>query len=605
MKAIISIITLLFLSIAFFSCTDFLEEPKDVAGLTEDVVFSTIEDAEKVLAAAYSCPPWGFPTYEAGGAWSYGILNYFAPIAALSDEADVATKAVDFLHTRYHLGTLSADEIYPFTEDKWDMNWQVIRSGWLFYDNVDKVKDGTSKEYINRRKCEALGMIATKYYEMFKRYGGIPWVNHYLKVGEKESKTRLSVTATCDSICSLIDRAMEYLPNRNDPGEFGRINKVAMMTLKARTLLVSASPLFNPEDNASYYPIFGAQSLLKHDSYDKERWKKAADAAKLAIETAHSAGYALYNDPQKSPSENYKLSFTAFPEMKKDENGNLSAGNNKEIIWGTRVYPSYSYMEGSYRCRIYSKSNFVSGTAYCIPLQNFVDLYELKDGSVQPANFYSQKDPYSKLDARFDVTMFYHGKKAGTYILDMSPGGDNNPPSNGIAQNFTGYYLSKFFDASWVVGQAGAPESYWPYMRLAELYLIYAEALTEYDYNANKIEVLKYINLIRNRAGQPNLENSPQFADNQSYVREHVRNERAVELAFEEQRYFDLKRWKMGPDNIGGQMYGMSIGGTAKDPTFTKVTFEERVFTDKWYLYPIKKADIQLCNGELIQNPGW
>ena len=128
-------------------------------------------------------------------------------------------------------------------EDKWDFNWQVIRSGWLFYDNVDRVTDGTPKDYINKRKSEALGMIVTKYYEMFKRYGGLPWIDHYLRVGDFPPPVRLSVTATCDSICHLIDRAMEYLPDRNEPGEFGRINRIAMMMLKARTLLVSASPL--------------------------------------------------------------------------------------------------------------------------------------------------------------------------------------------------------------------------------------------------------------------------------------------------------------------------------------------------------------------------
>ena len=108
----------------------------------------------------------------------------------------------------------------------------MIRSGWLFYDNVDRVSDGTPSDYINRRKCEALGIIAIKYYEMFKRFGGLPWVNRYLKIGEEADRSRLSVTATCDSISSLIDRAVEYLPERNAPGDFGRINKTSMLMLK-------------------------------------------------------------------------------------------------------------------------------------------------------------------------------------------------------------------------------------------------------------------------------------------------------------------------------------------------------------------------------------
>jgi len=582
------------------SCSDFLEEPEDVAGLTEDVVFTTIEDAEKVLAAAYSCPPYGFVAMQYNAPWSYGILNYTATCASLCDEGDVATQSENFQNTRYNQGTLSADEIYPWTEDKWDFNWQVIRSGWLFFDNVDRVTDGTPQSYINKRKGEALGMIATKYYEMFKRYGGLPWVNHYIRNGETNPKTRLSVDASVDSLCALIDRAAALLPDRNDPGEFGRINKVAMMLLKARTLLFSASPLFNPENNLSYYPIFTADSLLKHKVYSKERWKDAADAAKAALDEGLAHGYALYNDPAKTPGENYKLAVTAFPE--ETESG---ASNNKEIIWGTRIFNSYAEGGGDYRIHIYSKSHFGSGMAYTIPLQNLVDMYELKDGSVQDDNFYLQTDPYSKLDARFNATMFYHNKKVGSFTLDMSDGGDNNPPSNGVAQNFTGYYLAKFFDEKWVVGQASAPKSYWPYMRFAELYLIYAEALNEYNYTANKAEIFTNINKIRTRAGQPNIQDCPGFLDNQEYVRERIKVEREIELAYEEQRYFDLKRWKMGPDYIGGHMYAIKVGGTASDPIYERVPFEERVFTDKWYLYPLKKSDVQLCNGLLIQNPGW
>lgn len=586
------------------SCLDYLEQPADVAGLSEDIVFSTIEDAEKILAAAYSCMPYGFVAMQANAPWSYGILNYTAPVSALGDESDVATQAENFLHTRYHLGQLTANEIYPFQEMKWDMDWQVIRSGWLFYDNVDRVSDGTSSDYINIRKGEALGIIAIKYYEMFIRLGGLPWVNRYLKIGEEADRSRLSVTATCDSISNLIDRAAEYLPLRNAPGDFGRINKVSMLMLKAKLLLFSASPLFNPSDNTSYYPSFAKQDLLKHDSYDKERWKKAADAAKIAIDAAHSAGYALYNKPDKTAAENYKLVFTSFPETK-NQGGNIVADNNKEIILPTRIFDNYEAGEGGYRHRIYSKSNFVSGMAYQIPLQNFVDMYELKDGSVQPADFYSQANPYSKLDERFHTTMFYHSKKVGSFTLDMSPGGDNNPVSHGVAQGFTSYYLAKFFDEKWVVGESGAPKSYWPYMRLAELYLIYAEALLEYNYNGNKSEIFNYLNQIRNRAGQPNIQDCPDFADKETYVRNKIRNERAIELAYENQRYFDLKRWKMGHTNIGGPLTKMVITGTSDNPIFSKQVYEERIFTDKWYLYPLKEADVLKSFGILLQNPGW
>lgn len=99
-------------------------------------------------------------------------------------------------------------------------------------------------------------------------------------MGESIDMSRMSITRTVDSICSLLDRAiaMPELPERNAVNEFGRVNKVALRMLKARVLLWSASPLFNPEDNQSYYPSFNKQELIKHETYDKNRWQEAADA---------------------------------------------------------------------------------------------------------------------------------------------------------------------------------------------------------------------------------------------------------------------------------------------------------------------------------------
>lgn len=591
------------LATALVSCNEFLEEPDDVGGKTFDNIFTNLTDAERVLAGAYALAPWGFPMNV--GPWGYAIMNYYAPIAGISDEGEIMRKDLEFAHTYYHLGQLSASDGYAYREDKWDFDWQAIRSAWLFYDNADRIQN-TEASTIEKRKAEALGMAATKYYELFKRYGGLPWVGQYYEAGTDVDMSRMTVTATADSIVKLCDRAIAVsaLPARTTSAEFGRINKMAMMMLKARTLLVSASPLFNPEDNISYYPSFPYQDLLKHESYSRERWKLAADAAREAIAYAHENGYELYNKPDSSIAHNYKAAMTAFPEITTTASGNI-AGNNPEIIWGTRLFRNMEAGSAGYTVRIYSSSTYTSGGGYCIPLQNIVDLYETKEGRSQPADFYNDSDPYSKLDERFHVTVLYHNRPFGEEgeYLDMSVGGDNDARVAG--HNFTGYYLTKFFEEEWLAHTGkNVGECYWPYMRLAELYLIYAEALCEWDYAGNKAEILRYVNLVRRRAGQPDLEDTPEFRDTQEHVRARIRNERAVELAFEEQRYFDLKRWREG-DKLGGSMYGMEVLGSAESPQFNRFLFEERVFTDKWYLYPIKEQDIMRSQGQLIQNPGW
>lgn len=590
-----------FLPLIVFVCNDFLEEPDDVGGNTLETIFSRLSSAERVLAGAYSLAPWGFPMNV--GPWGYAIMNYYAPIAAIADEGDVMSKNVEFLHARYHLGQLTASEVYAYREDKWDFDWQAIRSAWLFYDHADMIQE-SSRDVIEQRKAEALGMVATKYYELFKRYGGLPWIGQYYEAGTEVGMSRMSVTATADSIVKLCDRAIavQSLPARETSSEFGRINKVAMMMLKARTLLVSASPLFNPQDNISYYPSFLYQDLIKHESYDRERWKLAADAAREAIDYAHANGYAL-NTNTGDPYTDYKAAITEFPEIISSTTGNV-ATNNPEIIWGTRLFRNMEAGSAGYMTRIYSTSNYTSGGGYCIPLQNIVDCYELKDGSPQTDDHYNQTDPYTKLDERFHTTILYHNRPFGNYTMDMSPEGDNNARV-GSGFNFFGYYLTKFFEEMWQSSnQYQCGECYWPYMRLAELYLIYTEALCEYDYAANRQTILDYINPIRQRAGQPQLEDTPHFVDTQEHMRERIRNERAVELAFEEQRYFDLKRWKEG-DKLGGNMYGMEVLGTAEEPQFNRFLFEERIFTDKWYLYPIKEEDVMRSQGQVIQNPGW
>ena len=300
---------------------------------------------------------------------------------------------------------------------------------------------------------------------------------------------------------------------------------------------------------------------------------------------------------------------TEFPDI--DANG--TAKGNPEIIWGTRPADSYAsetYQSGS-RVTIWSTLKQLRGTVgtYLIPLQNMVDKYELRNGSDQPADYWqTTSDPYNNLDRRFNATIYHHGyklgKTVGPFTLDMrmEPAGDQYPAG---AQNFTGYYLAKFFDDDYIAGAGNYPQAFWPYMRLSDLYLMYAEALNEVDYASNSGEILHYVNLVRNRAGQPNLEDKPGFQATQAYVRECIRKERIVELCYEDQIYFDYKRWKVGDKYIGGNMYGMKITGDMANPTFSKFLYETRVWSSKWYLFPLYQTDVLTTNGVLAQNPGW
>ena len=600
--------TLIFsLIVGLSGCTDYLERP-DASGLTEDVVFSTMKDADKVLAAAYAFAPWGYATYMgADGSWNYAFRLMNHNTSNLSDEAHTQSTAWDVQGLDYYLkGTLSANLPYPYLEDKWMFNYQAIRSAFLYIDKVDQVKDGNA-DIIKIRKAEARAFVATKQYENFKRYGGVAWVPKYAELSETYSTERLTVAQSVDSIINLLDKAIPDLPLKTEGQEFGRINKIAAMSLKARTLLWGASPLFNPEDNQSFFPAYSAQDLIKYPSYSKERWKLAADASDAALNLALANGYKLIKKDDAGVTtfkEAYKASVYYFPN---------DAIKNTEIIWGTRVTKTYNEADWGRYYRIpWGKlgTGFLP-MVYCttIPLQNFVELYEMKDGSDQPDDLYNGTNPYENLDSRFSASMFYHGYKLegnARPVVDMSfrtstDKGNNRPEA---VDNYTGYYYSKFVKDQEVTGELSFHNSFWPYIRLAELYLMSAEAWNEYDFEGHKQYVRDMINAVRNRAGQPNIELIPGFQDTQAFMRDRIKRERAVELAFEEHRYFDLKRWKMGDSNIGIQMNMMDVTGIANAPTYTKKPFgEPRFFSNKFYLYPLPLDEVQ--KSKMIQNPGW
>ncbi len=571
----------------FTSCKDYLAQPPS-ATLPIDTVFSNITNAERVLATAYSLMPYGFPAVQVG-AWSYALQIYFSPVSNICDESENAWPSA-FHNAYYNNGSLDATTIYPFLEDKWLFNFEAIRSAYLFIENVDKIPEPRpAPAYISRLKAEARAIIGIKYFEMFKRYGGMPWMNKVYSPTDKVDFTRLTVAQTVDSIAAVLDKAAKDLPPRLDGADFGRVNKVTVLATKARLYLFAASPLFNTSE--PYYP-FGKVQTICYGNYDVNRWKKAAEAAKAAIDLAESNGYKLVNTGK--PDVDYTTAVKAFPPL------------NTEIIQGTRNLKSIYDAQGDGRNKPFSNTVFPGGTPSIMPLQNAVDMYETVDGKPTAPDYFSQPNPYAKgkLDPRFYQTILYHGSTWDIYTMDMSQSPTGQPLGDNVgrraSQFYTGYYCLKFQFPDWYRIKGATPPSFWPYLRLSDLYLMYAEALNEAE-PANP-DIKRYINLIRSRAGIAQLPVLP--TDNtQDGMRARIKNERAVELMFEGHRYFDLKRWKLG-SVIGSPVYGMNTVKNGSVITFERFKFEDRVFPATMYLYPIPLDDVLKSPG-LLQNPGY
>lgn len=608
----------------FNSCSDFLEQP-ETAGNTPEVVFSDFNLAEEVLAGAYALMPTGICNAEnSSGPWSWRVLIYTGNLSNMSDESDTYSQAAEpgCVDRIFQKGGLDPTTIMAFHEDKWTYNFQAIRNCHLYLANIDKVVKNGTPELIAQRKAEAKILLAMKYFEIFRRYGGVPWVPGLVTVGDPNAiQPRLTVEQTVNMICGYLDEAIAEpnLPMKSADQDFGRATKAAAYMLKARTLLYAASPLFN----TVVFPFYGQQELVRYGDISASavanRWKAAKDCAENAVAKLNAAGYWLIGEqngvvdrtlPANADGSNFKKScdLLTFP----------SAGNT-EIVWGVRGDVNGT-INGNEFWGPYQKSWYTGNRGHCtyLPLQNIVDQFELKTGEMQPVDQYASTRPYDNLEARFHQSILYHGAQITQNVnpvrtIDFTTNGENYPVE---AVNFTGYSQRKFLDdphMAWQVVEVN--NVFWPYMRLADLYLILAECANECD---DTSLALKWLNKVRNRAGQPSLENTARWhesAQNKDYLRACIKNERTVELAFENQRYFDLKRWLMGYENvnyrgegkgsIGGQMYWMKVDGTSASPSFVKTPFEIRTFSDKFYFYPIPQNEIYLSGGKLVQNPGW
>ncbi len=623
---LIRFVVLMLVLVLNYACSDFLEQPEQT-GLTSEVVFSDLNSAEQVLAAGYALMPTGIVNTE-NGPWSFRIQCYTGTLSNMSDESDTysldaAPGCVDRI---YQKGGLDATTIMAYTEAKWVWDYQAIRNCNLYLANIDKATKNATPELIAQRKAEAKILLAIKYFELFKRYGGVAWVPGLVQIGDQSVyMPRLTVEQTVEKIIAYLDEAIAEpnLPMVSADKDFGRANKAAAYFLKARTLLFAASPLFNKE----VFPLYGKQELVRYsdisDGAVQQRWIKAKNAAMEAITELNNSGYFLIGEvggivdkdlADNKNGVNFKKScdWLTFPSQ-----------GNTEIVFPIRGEKNGTLNGPDFWAPPQTWTTLRKGNSLLRPLQNIVDQFELESGEMQSDNQYSSPSPYDDLEARFKQSVLYHGSVIEkdinpSRVVDFvetgnaATSGANYPRS---AQNHTGYSQRKFLTDRHLTLQGEVANVFWPYMRLADLYLILAESANE---SGDIATALIWINKVRNRGGQPDLQTTSRWnasSKNKEYMRACIIRERTAELLFENHRYFDLKRWLMGYEDanykgpgkgsIGGEMYRIKVTGTAGSPSFSKVPFETRTFSDKFYFYPFPQDDINKSGGIIVQNPGW
>ena len=560
------------------SCEDimggYLDKPPGV-DVTEDTIFSTRINAETFLVGIYQdgmymdLPEWSDRCGRRDGLFS-----------AFCDEAEDGASWYQS-HTYNNAGiTVNTNR----DEGRWTYRWKAIRSINIILDRIDDVPDA-DQEYKNQVKGQALFIRGLCYFEMFKRYGGVPIVDFRFNLDDPEGLKvpRATLEETVNFIVNDAEQAAALLPDRWSAQFTGKITKGAAMMLKARTLLYAASPLSNTASPPLSLPG-DDNKLICYGNTDLNRWKLAADAAKAVLDWASGAGVQLLTGSDRAYENTYVIP------------------DNEEIILATKLVGRVQYWHDIYKCL----DNFYITQSGTMITQNFVEKYEKKDGTPQTWNRNGGDNLaqlYSELDPRFDQSIRYNGCEWNNDfpIINMWEGAvpSNRPP---LLDNKTGYWIRKWVPKEMNNTTNAYVYPNWHLYRLAEAYLIYAEAMNEYQGPVS--EAYQAVNIIRNRVGMPDF--PPGLTQEQ--FREKLRNERSIELAFEEHRLWDIMRWTIAEQEgvMQGNMWGIKIYKQPEPSTefsYTYNVFEQRYWKAGMYHIPFYQNEVN--KGYLIQNPGW
>jgi hypothetical protein len=527
----------------FFSCEkDILNQvPKD--SLTEELVWTDSQGATQFVNAIYGNLPSGFDRNYQG--WAKGLYL----LDGTTDDGDVSMGWT-------HSNQLQSGDFLPSNVpwgETWGDYYNLIRKANSALENLDRLEDEALRTQL---KGEAYFLRGFMYHELLRLYGfkseggeptGVPLIDKTLTLEDSFEIPRATYKEIVDFIVSDLDNAIALLPSKGNT-DAGRATVGAAYGLKSRVLLYA------------------------------ERWADAATAANNVI------GYGLYPD--------YRSLFLTK--------------NNDEIIFAKKFqYPDKHHQTNAGGTQgagwdVYNTPNTYKGTSDGgwggnLPTQNFVDAYDMADGEPQAtSSLFDANNPFENLDPRFEATVVHDGAMFRGREVELYEGGREGKPD--VFMN-TGYFLRKFHDEDLLIYSQSSDQD-WIFMRYAEVLLNYAEAKNEAS--GPDQTVYDAINLIRQRAGIPGLVTGL----GQSEMRDKIRNERRIELAFEEHRFFDIRRWRTAESLLNGPLYGMKIEKVGDNYEYTHFEFETRSFPHKLYVLPIPQSEIDK-NPAAKQILGW
>lgn len=576
-----------FSSLTFTACEDMFggflnKQPSNE--LTEEQVFSEWTTTRQ----------FHFDTYNFLRNGQCRINNSWMDAATDLAETSYSTAGT---RVSFNIGNYYTSEAANELTDTWEHYYRGIRKCNMLLERIDKVPkaadDSETKYETDKKnyKAEARFLRAYFYWELFLRYGPVPLVttvldpdgdllsNYTTRPTTKEFVVDFVLKELKDCEADLMEKSTS-----DEEGNQGRISQPMARALYSRVMLYMASPRFSKESGVS--------------------WAQAAEAAKSFMDDYGSL-YGLYTK-DADPVTCYTNAILK---------NTYTEGNNEVIFWRNDVPVYWAAVSNDTPVG-------EGGNGGLCPSQNLVDMYDMQNGSspfssyddtgapvygsdlkpsVNPGSGYNEATPYENRDPRFAATVLYNGVSWGNGVINVLKGQRDNPVGNANATP-TGYYVRKYMPEV-ILNNNHSGNSYrnWIIMRYAEILLNYAEALNESE--GPTAEVFNALQQIRNRVGMNSLLNSRTDLQTKEGMRRFIHRERTVELAFEDHRAWDVRRWNVAVEALSRPIYGMEVSKENGRFVYTRKIAQKRVFEQKMYLYPIPEGEVWKAN--IQNNEGW
>lgn len=628
MKKQNSIYTLLIALLCFVSSCDYLGVSDQLAGGLQNTeqVFDNVSYTKRWYANVFA----GIPDYS--GINSVNVGAFKNPWTGMCDELVIgygnSSKYNNSDRNAANMGFHRYGDCYKY-----------IRQANIFLQKAHPIMttgtqgDQLLEDELTQMKANVRFMRAFYHYLLFEQYGPIILVKDKIyNATEDQDVPRNTVDEVIEYIDSELTAVASELtqePIFEDKDYRAWPTKGVALAVRAKLWLYAASPLLNGGYREAL-SVTNPDGTRLFPDYDAGKWEKALAACKDFIDYAEAGRYELYKE--------YKDDNGAVIDPDKSVY-NLFQKYTHEIIWAT-ANNDWGGMNGDAFDRRIAPRCEKNGLGSTGVTQELVDAFYMKDGFPVSATAYlpqstlyqeegygtykDQNDNFSKKytnvtvsnrylnrEPRFYNTVFFNGRQwpvSCNQVLFYN--GGNSGVQEGQA-TLTGYMLFKRFNRSVSLTNPGVASQFRPSIifRLADFYLMYAEAANEV--NPNDARVLKYLNLVRERAGLPDIETlNPAIRGNQELQRAAIQRERQIELATEGQRYFDVRRWmiadKNGEGRQNGYVHGMNVRGESNDKEdFNRIVEASQiVFNRKMYLYPMPDSEMRKTKN-LVQNPGW